>query len=70
MLKPTSNPAKKNQIFWFPCCNTREDLSIDVSIRITTVGVICIDRARVISFLGEQTDRIYFGFFSERCFEL
>ena len=22
---------KKNQIFWFPCCSTREDLSIDVS---------------------------------------
>ena len=23
---------KKNQIFWFPCCSTREDLSVDVSI--------------------------------------
>ena len=23
---------KKNQIFGFPCCSTREDLSIDVSI--------------------------------------
>ena len=29
---------KKNQIFWFPCCTTREDLSIDVSI--TNVGLI------------------------------
>ena len=27
-----SNFKKKNQIFWFPCCSTREDLSIDVSI--------------------------------------
>ena len=29
---------KKNQIFWFPCCSTREDLSIDVSV--TNVGLI------------------------------
>ena len=29
---------KKNQIFGFPCCSTREDLSIDVSI--TNVGLI------------------------------
>ena len=29
---------KKNQIFWFPCCSTREDLSIDISI--TYVGLI------------------------------
>ena len=29
---------KKNQIFWFPCCSTREDLSADVSI--TYVGLI------------------------------
>ena len=29
---------KKNQIFWFPWCSTREDLSIDVSI--TNVGLI------------------------------
>ena len=28
---------KKNQIFRFPCCSTREDLSIDVSI--TNVGL-------------------------------
>ena len=26
------NLKKKNQIFWFPCCSTREDLSVDVSI--------------------------------------
>ena len=29
---------KKNQIFMFPCCSTREDLSIGVSI--TIVGLI------------------------------
>ena len=29
---------KKNQIFGFPCCSTREDLSIDASI--TNVGLI------------------------------
>ena len=29
---------KKNQIFGFPCCSTREDLSIDVSF--TNVGLI------------------------------
>ena len=29
---------KKNQFFGFPCCSTREDLSIDVSI--TNVGLI------------------------------
>ena len=33
-----SNLLKKNQIFWFPCCSTREDLSVDVSI--TNVGLI------------------------------
>ena len=41
--KYKSNPIsnffeKKNQIFWFPWCSTREDLSIDVSI--TNVGLI------------------------------
>ena len=29
---------KKNPIFWFPCCSTREDLSVDVSF--TNVGLI------------------------------
>ena len=29
---------KKNPIFWFPCCSTREDLSVDASI--TNVGLI------------------------------
>ena len=29
---------KKNQIFGFPCCSTREELSVDVSI--TNVGLI------------------------------
>ena len=46
---------KENQIFRFSCCSTREDLSIYVSI-ITTVRLIAIDEARVISFLGVQTD--------------
>ena len=31
------NFLKKNQIFGIPCCSTREDLSIDVSI--TNVGL-------------------------------
>ena len=35
---------KKNQIFWFPCCSTREDLSIDVSI--TYVGLILTKQGR------------------------
>ena len=29
---------KKNQIFWFLCCSTSEDVSVDVSI--TNVGLI------------------------------
>ena len=29
---------KKNQIFWFPCCSTRVDLSVDITI--TYVGLI------------------------------
>ena len=29
---------KKNQFFWFPCCSTREDLSVDISV--TYVGLI------------------------------
>ena len=40
---------KKNQIFWFPSCSTREDLSVDVSI--TYVGLI-FDETRAIFFLG------------------
>ena len=33
-----SNSFEKNQISWFSCCSTREDLSVDVSI--TYVGLI------------------------------
>ena len=33
-----SNFFEKNQICWFPCCSTREDLSVEVSI--TYVGLI------------------------------
>ena len=40
---------KKNQIFWFPCCSTREDLSVDTSI--TYVGLILTKPGRFF-FLG------------------
>ena len=58
---------KKIQFFGFPCCSTRDDLSIDVSI--TNVGLILTKlwwfifsgygqtRQMVISFLGVRTDR-------------
>ena len=39
---------KKNQIFWFPCCSTREDLSVDVSI--TYVGLILTKPGRFFFF--------------------
>ena len=50
---------KINQIFGFPCCSTREDLSIDVSI--TNVGLI-LTKLWWFLFLGygqmdRQTDR-------------
>ena len=49
---------KEIQIFGFTCWSTREDLSIDASI--TNMGLILIDEARVISFLGVRADgRIY-----------
>ena len=44
---------KKNQIFGFPWCSNREDLSIDVSI--THVGLI-LTKLGGISFLGVRTD--------------
>ena len=49
-----SNFFEKNQIFWFPCCSTREDLSIDVSIN--TVGLIAIAEAMVISALRQKSN--------------
>ena len=53
---------KKNHIFWFPCCSTREDLSVDVSI--TYVGLILTKLARAIFFSRHSetrgTDRIQF----------
>ena len=50
---------KKNQFFWFPCCSTREDLSIDVSI--TNVGLI-LTKLWWYLFSGYgQTDRHGFG---------
>ena len=39
----------------FPCCSTRENLSIDVSN--TNVGLI-LNKAMVIYFLGVRTDRV------------
>ena len=54
---------KKNQIFWFPCCSTREDLSVDVSI--TYVGLILTKQGWFFSRHTETrgTDRIQFRTF-------
>ena len=50
---------KKNQILGFPCCSTREDLSINVSI--TNVGLI-LTKLWWFLFSGcGQTDRHGFG---------
>ena len=51
---------EKNQIFWFPCCSTREDLSVDVSI--TYVGMILTKPGRFFSRHTETRgkDRIQF----------
>ena len=51
---------KKNQIFWFLCCSTRKDLSVDVSI--TYVGLILTKPGRFFSRHTETrgTDRIQF----------
>ena len=43
---------KKNQIFGFPCCTTREDLSIDVSI--TNVGLILTKLRKFQLFVKSQ----------------
>ena len=56
-----SNFFEKNkQIFWFSCCSTREDLSVDVSI--TYVGLILTKPGRFFSRHTETrgTDRIQF----------
>ena len=37
---------KKNQFYWFPCCSTREDLSVDVSITYVGLIFLFIDEAR------------------------
>ena len=59
---------KKNQNFWFPCCSTREDLSVDISI--TYVGLI-FDEARAIFVLGiRKLDvRTEFNFVNFELFE-
>ena len=51
---------KKKQIFWFPCCSNREDLSIDVSI--TYVGLILTKPGRFFfsAYGNSVTDRIQF----------
>ena len=51
---------KKNQISWFSCCSTREDLSIDVSI--TYVGLILTKpgRFRFSAYGNWGMDRIQF----------
>ena len=50
---------KKNQITGFPCCSTREDISIDVSI--TNVGLILTKPGLFLFFFGVRTDRHGFG---------
>ena len=47
---------EKNQIFGFPCCSTREDLSIDVSI--TNVGLILTKLWRFLFSGYGQTDAV------------
>ena len=56
---------KKNQIFWFPCCSTCEDLSIDVSI--TYVWLILTKPGRFFSRHTETrgTDRTQFWTFEK-----
>ena len=51
---------KKNQISWFSCCSTHEDLSVDVSI--TNVGPIWRSQGDFVSRHTETrgTDRIQF----------
>ena len=46
---------KKNQIFWFPCCSTREDLSVDASI--TYIGLILTKPGRFL-FSGYRQNSI------------
>ena len=59
---------KKNQFFWFPCCSTREDLSVDVSI--THVGLILTKPGRFF-FLGVRKlgVRTEFNFVNFELFE-
>ena len=59
---------KKIQIFWFPCCSTREDLSVDVSI--TNVGLILTNPGRFF-FLGVRKlgVRTEFNFVNFELFE-
>ena len=54
---------KKNQIFWFPCCSTQEDLSVDLSI--TYVGLILTKPGLFFSRYTETRgkDRIQFSQF-------
>ena len=45
---------KKIKFFWFPCCSTREDLSVDVSI--TNVGLILTKPGRF--FFSRHTENL------------
>ena len=58
--KSNSIKKKKKKIFWFPCCSTRKDLSVDVSI--TNVGLISTKPGDFFSRPAESrgTDKIQF----------
>ena len=58
---------KKNQIFWFPCCSTREDLSVDVSI--THVGLILTKLGRFFLGVRKLGVRTEFSFVNFELFE-
>ena len=58
---------KKNQIFWFPCCSTRENLSVDISI--TYVGLILTKPGRFFSRHTETRCTTEFNFVNFELFE-
>ena len=50
-------PSKLKKKFFFLCCSTREDISINVSM--TTLRLIDIDENRVIYFVGIRSESSY-----------